>query len=175
MRWLGISKPLNLVGWTVTLVGLCICNIIAMRDVDTSPIIAIAGTSTSAPTVAVRKDNVDGENVVSSDTILERPIFSPDRLPYQPPVVPPSPPAIVPQQALVAPVVAPSPQIKLQGIRDFGGVTSALVGLGDKIPEWVRVGDKVDGWQIDAIDRNRLRLASSDRHVDYYLYGEPPK
>ncbi|NKJ09000.1 hypothetical protein [Rhizobium sp. SG741] len=175
MRWLGSAKPLNIVGWTAALTGLCVCNIMAMRDVGTYPILASAGASAPNPVVAKEKNNASGEDIVAGDIALERPVFSPNRLPYQPPVVPPTPVPMVPQQAVAPPIVAAPPQIKLQGIRDFGGVTSALVGSGDKVPEWVRVGDTVEGWQINEIDKNRLRLASNDRHVDYYLYEEPPK
>ena len=94
---------------------------------------------------------------------FERPLFSPSRRKFVPPVAPPPVEVAVapvaqpaaPPPPEVAPAVAPS----LLGISIHGGAAKALLRIaGAEAAVWYGNGETVDGWTISAIDKDEAVL-----------------
>lgn len=97
--------------------------------------------------------------------IAARPLFQEGRRPPTPPPATPEPEALpepvleaAPEQAAPPP---PVPAVSMVGFRDMGNGPEALLRLPESPNEaWYRVGDTIGGWNISAVDRNRLHIRS---------------
>lgn len=85
--------------------------------------------------------------------ITARPLFSEDRRPYQPPV------EVAPEAAPVA--AAP---LELVGVLLTERRRAALIQpVGGNDPNWVREGERAEGWEIETIEQDRVHLRSGER------------
>jgi hypothetical protein len=89
------------------------------------------------------------------DEISARPLFAPSRRPYEPPALPEAP--------VPLPVeVAPTP-LQLIGVILTEQDRSALIQpLGGRRAIWVREGERLEGWMIEEIGRDRVLLRRDD-------------
>jgi general secretion pathway protein N len=105
----------------------------------------------------------------------ERPLFAPTRRP------PPAEPVAVGSVDPPPPPPPPPPSLALFGIVKDGEGASALVRAqaSDKVQR-VRVGDKVDGWEVSRIEERQVVLELADRSTSFTLFsrgapGEQPR
>lgn len=59
---------------------------------------------------------------------------------------------------------------RLRGVVTIAGTTRALIEMPSKSPEWLAVGDLVDGWRLEGIDQDRAELRSGSQAVSLLLY-----
>ena len=138
--------------------------------VDISPIKPgrVSLSETSSQTSADAGTAVFGD---LSET-LERPLFSPTRRKYQPPLAeetaPPDAPTPVEVPAQPAPVVAAP---KLLGVTINGDEVAALLqSPSTPNPAWHRMGAGVDGWTITEIDSNSVTFSNGYNREVRTLY-----
>jgi general secretion pathway protein N len=89
------------------------------------------------------------------DEISARPLFAASRRPYEPPVEPEAdapPPVEVPPTALQLIGVVLAEQDRSALVRPEGGDRAI----------WVREGDRLEGWVIEEITRDRVQLQRDD-------------
>jgi general secretion pathway protein N len=99
----------------------------------------------------------------------ERPLFAPTRRP------PPPPPATVGSADPLPPPPPDPPTLSLFGIvKDTDGA-SALVRAqtSDKVQR-LRVGDKLQGWEVARIEERQLVLELEDRSTTFTLFSRQP-
>ncbi len=77
-----------------------------------------------------------------------------------------------PAQAFVSEPVAATPAkaARLRGVVIVAGKTRALIEMPSKSAEWMGVGDLVDGWRLEGIDKDRAELRNGDSAVSLLLY-----
>lgn len=96
---------------------------------------------------------------------LERPLFSPSRRPPPPP-----PPPAPPEEA-----APPLTGVHVYGIYGAGNQGGAILGVDGK-NQRITVNQTVKGWQLVAIDNNRLTFRRGSRqHVLELVHYVPPK
>ena len=103
---------------------------------------------------------------------LSRPLFSPDRRPWQPPAEEPVEAAPVPEPAYQA---EPEPEADfiLIGIGVARGQARALLmsGAGDELG-WVAEGETVFDWTISAISERSITIERAEREVSLNLHAD---
>lgn len=96
---------------------------------------------------------------------LERPLFSPSRRP------PPPPPPPAPSEEVAPPLTG----VHVYGIYGAGNQGGAILGVDGK-NQRIAVNQTVKGWQLVAIDNNRLTFRRGSRqHVLELVHYLPPK
>jgi hypothetical protein len=90
--------------------------------------------------------------------IARRPLFSESRRPYVGPVV--EVPELAPEPE---PVVEPL-SAELRGVLMTGRQQAALVRIDGADPAiWLHVGQSIEGWVLEAVERQQVTLRSGDR------------
>lgn len=107
---------------------------------------------------------------------LSRPLFEPDRRPWQPPAPPPEPesePEPEPEIVYEEPEIAPD--FVLVGVGIARGRARALLrsAAGDELG-WVAEGETVLDWTIAAISEASVTMRHSEREVSLSLHSEAP-
>jgi hypothetical protein len=107
-----------------------------------------------------------------------RPLFSPDRRPWEPPPPPPAPkkkPAARQQQP-VAQVLEPPP-FRLVGVSIPNGAAAKALLRRDSDPEpgWVAEGGNLEGWIVEKIDLQSIVLQQNGQSFSIDLYPEANK
>jgi hypothetical protein len=87
--------------------------------------------------------------------IAARPLFSEGRRPYVPPPVPVEEVAPAPIQ--------PSLPLELAGTFLTETDRAALLLVSGESPTWLRKGQLIDGWRIEAIEQDRVQLSKGDQ------------
>lgn len=102
------------------------------------------------------------------DLILAQPLFSKSRRPY----VPPAP--AQPVAKAITPMAPPAdPGLILGGIMITGEDKAAYVFTRtDAKGTWLREGQSIGGWQVEAIEATGARLQSSGRSLHLQLYPQ---
>jgi hypothetical protein len=102
------------------------------------------------------------------EVIAERPLFSPSRRPFVAAAVEP---AAAPVRSL--------PPLQLIGVLLTEQQRTALVqAVGEGDPTWVREGHKLQGWQVEKIEQDRVQVRAGDRLETVELRPDtavPPK
>lgn len=122
----------------------------------------LAPTVTATPPPAARmlepvagptEPSLPGDHAVHE--ITARPLFSAGREPYVAPVTisAKEPPAAPDQPAL---------PLELAGTFLSGSDRAALAQVSGHAPEWLRPGELIDGWRIEEIKQDRVRLRKGD-------------
>lgn len=126
----------------------------------------------------------------STQALLERPLFQPDRRPFQPPppleqvmppvaiVVepPPSPPVVI-ETAAPPPAPVPSPPLNatLKGVLLTDALDEAyLVYPASPNGAWVTVGTEIDGWKLTRIAKDQVTLVLGEQKQVLQLYVDNP-
>jgi hypothetical protein len=87
------------------------------------------------------------------EAIAERPLFSPSRRPF---VAAEAEPAAAPVRSL--------PPLQLIGVLLTEQQRTALIqAVGEGDPTWVREGHKLQGWQVEKIEQDRVHVRAGDR------------
>jgi hypothetical protein len=89
------------------------------------------------------------------EQIAARPLFSASRRPYGPPPVPI-------EDAVLEPIRPASP-LELAGIYLTETDRAALLLVAGGTPEWLRKGQLIEGWRIEAIEQDRVQLRKGER------------
>jgi hypothetical protein len=150
-------------------------------------LVALA-TKPVEPTPAMARGPVDpgrsGPPAVSGDAVrpdlaaayerrhaVTRPLFSPDRRPWQPRV------QVAEREPEPAPVAEPEIEADfvLIGIGFARGEARALLtnGAGEALG-WVAEGDTISDWTVSAISERSVKMAQAEREVSLSLHAEPP-
>lgn len=90
------------------------------------------------------------------DLIAARPLFTEGRRPYVPPPEP-----------VAASAPEPSPRalpLELAGTYLTGTDQAALLLVAGGTPAWLRKGQQIEGWQVEAIAQDRVELRKDGRH-----------
>jgi hypothetical protein len=106
---------------------------------------------------------------VERNQVLARPLFAPDRRPWQPP---PTLRVVDVVDEAVEVVDTPPPDLLLLGVAIAGGRASVLIGDmdGNTEPEWVAEGDTVLGWTVTAVSGQSVTLSGGGQEVSLSLY-----
>jgi hypothetical protein len=101
--------------------------------------------------------------------VLARPLFAPDRRPWQPPPAPEVVEVLAEEPEVVA---EPPPDLVLLGVAISEGRAAALIGdLGGMAePAWVSEGETVLGWTVGAVTGQAVTLTGDGREVALTLY-----
>lgn len=101
----------------------------------------------------------------------ERPIFAASRRPWSPPVMAE---VVAPQAAPVAVEAPPSAapiELSLIGVQRFPDGAQALVRkMGETAAQWVRSGDSLDGWTVEEIASESIRISAGGSTRTFELY-----
>jgi hypothetical protein len=101
---------------------------------------------------------------------LARPLFSPSRRPFRPPVIPAAPVALV-----QTPPPPAAPDLIVDGIWLQGEDKQAhLRGKDSDVGEWRTEGDRADGWRVKSITPSSVTVQSGGREVTLRLYPDLP-
>lgn len=65
---------------------------------------------------------------------------------------------------------APLPSFKLHGVLIGRGFKRALIAAGTQPPNWISIGEGGQGWSLEAIDGNAVRLKLAGRLITLELY-----
>jgi hypothetical protein len=120
----------------------------------------LAPTVTAAPPGAPALDLAERPALPRSptgdavDQIAARPLFSESRRPYA------APPAPVEEAAQPT---QPSLPLELAGTFLTGTDQAALLLVSGGAPTWLRKGQLIEGWQIEAIEQDRVQLRKGER------------
>jgi hypothetical protein len=90
------------------------------------------------------------------DLITARPLFSESRRPYEPPPAPVE--EVMPETS------SPGLPLELAGTYLTGTDQAALLMVAGGAPTWLRKGEQIEGWQIEAIAQDRVELRREGRH-----------
>jgi Type II secretion system protein C len=90
------------------------------------------------------------------ELIAARPLFSEGRRPYEPPPEPVEAAAPEPSQ--------PGLPLELAGTYLTGTDQAALLLVAGGTPAWLRKGQQIEGWQVEAIAQNHVELRKDGRH-----------
>lgn len=105
---------------------------------------------------------------------LSRPLFAPDRRPWQEPMAPETFETFEEPEMTYEPEAAP-PELSLVGIGIANGRASAL--LLDPMqgePEWVAEGDSIARWTVRAVSDRSVTLEGDGGTVSLSLYPSDP-
>lgn len=101
---------------------------------------------------------------------FSRPLFNEDRRKFQPPQAKAKPNAKKPTQKRNAASVEP-PQIKLVGLSLTPTSSRALILVSNtNDTSWITVGEKVQGWEVVAIDDNSLVVENNGDRISIDLH-----
>jgi hypothetical protein len=87
------------------------------------------------------------------DQIAARPLFSESRRPYVPPSA-----AVEATEP-----IGPGSHLELAGTFLTDTDQAALLLLSGRTPEWLRKGQLIDGWEIETIEQDRVRLRNGEQ------------
>lgn len=95
----------------------------------------------------------------------ERPLFTPSRR------RPPDPVDVAPAPAAAPPARRQAPNVRLAGVMesDLDAVAILQQPGGPRLS--VRVGDRVEGWLVTAVEPQKITLRDGDRQQDYRLFA----
>jgi hypothetical protein len=119
-----------------------------------APMVTAAPPSAPALELAERPPLPRAPDDEAVDTITARPLFSESRRPYVPP------PAVV--EAGPEPV-QPSSPLELAGTFLTGTDQAALLLVSGETAEWLRKGQLIDGWRVEVIEQDQVRLRKGER------------
>lgn len=147
-------------GWPALWLTVCagLAAIVAWQLTNGLP---LAPTVTAAPPaappleVAERPAAPRPPAAAAVEQIAARPLFSDTRRPYQPPAEPVAEAAPEPDQPALA--------LELAGTYLTGADQAALLLLAGKSPAWLRKGQLIDGWRIEAIAQDQVQLRKGNR------------
>jgi hypothetical protein len=101
--------------------------------------------------------------------LASRPLFAPSRRPPAPPVAPPAE-----AEAEPTPAVAAAPLLaSLVGITITGEGRAALIAVPGARARWLREGEAFEGWRVEAILANAVRLSRGDEAAELELPRHP--
>ncbi len=153
--------------------ALLLAGLVALNIAVSSTTIDVSPLPTGQPTapLAVAKDHAEAleDPQLDLSETLQRPIFSPNRRPFEAAPAPTDVPAPAEAESSPGPSEAP-PSLIFQGTRVLKGRFSALVATGDNSAEWYEVGATVGGWRIKSIFADRLFVAYGDDTKMLSLY-----
>lgn len=126
-----------------------------------------------APNVAAPWQFTDLADGLSES--LARPLFHATRRPFVPPVSDQTAPMPVEPSAVEVveqPEPPPAlPELWLAGVSASGEIKRALIGrAGAADVQWVKAGDTVAGWRVEAITSTAIVLTSGDQRFTIPLY-----
>ena len=131
-----------------------------------------------APPAPKSQAVVDWERTTLAEFPLtpSRPVFFEGRrypvreAPMPPPVQVVSPPPPPPPPA---PIVS-ADKLRLRGVMADKGDQRALIEVQGQPPQWHRIGEKVQDWEIERIAPGSVHLRNGGRSATLDLYGAPP-
>lgn len=154
------------IGWPVGF-WLAVCAglaLIVAHQLTTSfplaPTVTAAPSSAPALKLAERPPPPRLPDADAVDEIAARPLFSESRRPYEPPAIP--------TEAAPEPS-RPSLPLELAGIFLTETDQAALIMVSGEAPEWLRPGELIDGWRIEAIEQKQVRLRKGARDQVLHL------
>jgi hypothetical protein len=104
----------------------------------------------------------------SFDATVQRPLFFPSRRAGPPPEAAPT--------EMAPPAPDPAGGVRLIGVAtDRQGRAVAVLRAGAGTERRVVVGDAIQGWRIESIDRNGLGLGLAGHHASVLILGMVPK
>jgi hypothetical protein len=142
--------------WLAACAGLAL--VVAYQLASSFP---LAPTVTAAPPGAPGLDLAErpapprAPDEAAQGLIAARPLFFESRRPYVPP------PAPV-EQAVAEPG-RPALPLELAGTYLTDADQAALLLVSGQAPRWLRKGQLIDGWRIEAIDQDRVQLRKGER------------
>jgi hypothetical protein len=123
----------------------------------------LAPTGTAAPTGAPLLELAERPappRLPAADAVEQitaRPLFSESRRPYAPPAVPIEEAAAEPSQ--------PSSPLELAGTFLTETDQAALLVVSGGSPAWLRKGQLIEGWKIEAIEQDRVQLRRGEQQL----------
>lgn len=128
--------------------------------------VSVRDEATLVPPVTPRPTVIPSLPPLQSFAVtLERPLFAPSRrLPRQA-----APVAIDSEPAPALDGAPAEPQVRFFGTMSRDGRSIAMVDAGEGVARKLLVGDDVEGWQVVAIDRDRLVLGQGDERRDFTI------
>jgi hypothetical protein len=142
----------------------------------------------SPPQQQIVSAKFDSASQDTMNDILARPLFLPDRKPFQPPPPEPPPPPMdvstpqvtaptVPPPAPAAPEPAPPPPLNasLKGVLITDALDKAYIVSPDA-PDgmWFTVGSEISGWKLTKIRNSEVTLVSGEQNQTLQLYVDNP-
>jgi hypothetical protein len=132
------------------------------------PLPITASTSFSLPVLPLLPATDRGLPERKNSIALARPLFSPSRRPFEPPLPQPAPAPIV-----QAPPPPPIPELIVDGIWLQGTTRRAYLRTKNgEAGDWRAEGDLRDGWRIVSITASNVTIVASGRTVILEMY--PP-
>jgi hypothetical protein len=142
--------------WLAVCAGLAVVIVYQLsKSFPLAPTVTAAPLSVSLPDPAERSTPPRPPAANAVEQIAARPLFSESRRPYVPPAAPVEEAAAEPGQ--------PGSLLELAGIYLSGTDQAALLLVSGGTPEWLRKGQLIEGWEIEAIERDRVRLRKGER------------
>jgi Type II secretion system protein C len=149
------------IGWSAGFWGMTCAGLAAVVAYQLFYSFPLAPTVTAAPPAAPMVEpaagpaepRLPGDDAV--DEIAARPLFSEGRQPYVAPAASAEEPTSAPAR--------PALPLELAGTYLSGADRAALVQVAGRAPEWLRLGELIDGWRIEVIQQDQVRLRKGDQ------------
>jgi hypothetical protein len=170
-----MTGSLARLGLLVALNALVVLGVVRLlaTPVDVSPTLPAGSRGGTAPGAGADPGALDLSGL-DYNQVLARPLFAPDRRPWQEPESPEMV-ELAPEPEIFDETAAPA-ELQLIGIGIANGRASALIvdpAGGD--PEWVAEGDSIADWTVGTISEQSVVLEGAGGAVSLNLYPDAPE
>jgi len=161
------TSPSGTAAWLLLSAGLCATIVFQLNNDNfiAVPVTAAPADSSVEITDSNLVDSIAGPDMAVLDAIVDRPLFSASRQPFEAPID---------QASDEAPSAMASLPFQLAGTMLSDNARFALLVHPEKGMLRLREGQDVDGWRVEDVDVNEVLLTNGDERMRLWLQKVSP-